>query len=76
MYPLSDAHTDIIRSYLLANDPCMVRGWWKLACPFFKPEGTGLKFFLSCSFRTLNMDSISPNFASVIGRGIPFLCQL
>lgn len=36
---------------LLAYDPCTVRGWWKLASPFFSNAGVGLKLDLSSSVR-------------------------
>ena len=36
-------------TYLLAYDPCTIKGWWKLAWPFFKPDGTGLNWDNSSS---------------------------
>ena len=62
--------------HLLAYDPCTIMGWWKLASPLFRPEGTGLNCDRSSSVRTFLMDSMSLNSADVIGRGIPFLCHL
>ena len=53
-----------------------MRGWWKLASPFLRLEGTGLNFDLSSFVRICWMDSMSANAASVIGRGSPFLCHL
>ena len=72
---ITGTHKDTI-TYVFAYEPWTIRGWWKLASPFFSPEGTGLKCALSSSVRILWTDSMSENAAVVIGRGIPFLCHL
>ena len=58
----------ILTTHLLAYDTCTMSGWWKLAWPFLRPEGTGLNSSLSSSVSTRLIDSMSLKEASVIGR--------
>ena len=80
-YILSSCHTQALvvimtamhmeTTHLLAYDPCTMSGWWKLACPILTWHGTGLNPSFSSSVNTRLTDSMSPNEASVIGKGIP-----